>query len=119
MSVVNCKVAFIRPKYNNLKEWMEDPNNCYIEENRRVNIDGIGYPKKSSIFKIPAYIKRQRDLDKGVMLNMYHDYIMDKISKDEEFKNELLNLRGKNLGCWCKPDICHGDVLMKILEFLN
>ncbi len=23
-------------------------------------------------------------------------------------------LRGKTLGCWCKPHICHGDVLMEI-----
>ena len=29
MSVVNCKVQYIRPKYNNLKEWMNDPNNIY------------------------------------------------------------------------------------------
>ena len=25
-------------------------------------------------------------------------------------------LDGKILGCWCKPKICHGDVLMKLLE---
>ena len=30
MAVVNCKVANIRPKYENLQEWMEDPNNVYI-----------------------------------------------------------------------------------------
>ena len=24
MSVVNCKVKYIRPEYNNLKEWMND-----------------------------------------------------------------------------------------------
>ena len=30
MSVVNCKVKYIRPEYNNLKEWMDDENNYYI-----------------------------------------------------------------------------------------
>ena len=30
MSVVNVKVNCIRPKYNNLEEWMTDPNNVYI-----------------------------------------------------------------------------------------
>ena len=30
MSVVNCKVKFIRPKYNNLEEWTRDENNVYI-----------------------------------------------------------------------------------------
>ncbi len=31
-------------------------------------------------------------------------------------KEELMKLKGKNLGCWCKPEGCHGDVLIKILE---
>lgn len=25
-------------------------------------------------------------------------------------------LKGKTLGCWCKPLACHGDVLAKIAE---
>lgn len=34
----------------------------------------------------------------------------------------LPELRGKILGCWCKPQACHGDILAKlannsILEF--
>lgn len=28
----------------------------------------------------------------------------------------LDELRGKILGCWCKPKACHGDALVKILE---
>ena len=28
----------------------------------------------------------------------------------------LPELRGKTLGCWCKPDACHGDVLVRLLE---
>ena len=31
----------------------------------------------------------------------------------EEIKQEL---RGKRLGCWCKPFPCHGDVLARIAE---
>ncbi len=30
MKIVNLKVANIRPKYKNLKEWMDDENNVYI-----------------------------------------------------------------------------------------
>ena len=29
----------------------------------------------------------------------------------EEIKAEL---KGKVLGCWCKPDLCHGDILARI-----
>jgi hypothetical protein len=25
-------------------------------------------------------------------------------------------LKGKRLGCWCKPDACHGDVLIELVE---
>jgi hypothetical protein len=27
----------------------------------------------------------------------------------------LPELRGKRLGCWCKPAPCHGDVLIRLL----
>lgn len=30
--------------------------------------------------------------------------------------NEIEELRGKRLGCWCSPKPCHGDVLVKILN---
>ncbi len=30
--------------------------------------------------------------------------------------DELIELKGKVLGCWCKPKICHGDILVKYLE---
>lgn len=28
---------------------------------------------------------------------------------------ELLLLKGKTLGCWCKPEACHGDVLVELV----
>ena len=30
--------------------------------------------------------------------------------------NTLFELKGKILGCWCKPKPCHGDILIKLLE---
>ncbi len=27
-----------------------------------------------------------------------------------------LELRGKVLGCWCRPKTCHGDILARIAE---
>lgn len=30
--------------------------------------------------------------------------------------NQIEELRGKRLGCWCKPAPCHGDVLIELLE---
>ena len=48
MSVINCKVKNIRPKYNNLKEWMEDDNNVYIARSGVVFIDKKRFPSYSS-----------------------------------------------------------------------
>mgnify|MGYP000991042472 FL=1 len=30
--------------------------------------------------------------------------------------NDLHELDGKILGCWCKPKACHGDVLVELIE---
>lgn len=30
----------------------------------------------------------------------------------------LHELRGKVLGCWCRPEACHGDVLLALVEEL-
>jgi hypothetical protein len=32
---------------------------------------------------------------------------------------DLHELKGKILGCWCKPMACHGDVLVKLIEKEN
>ena len=28
----------------------------------------------------------------------------------------LPSLRGKTLGCWCKPKPCHGDVIARLVD---
>lgn len=30
----------------------------------------------------------------------------------------LVELRGKTLGCWCKPQLCHADVLAELADGL-
>ncbi len=36
--------------------------------------------------------------------------------KDESFRDKVLELKGKRLGCWCVPDLCHGHVILEYLE---
>lgn len=50
------------------------------------------------------------------VLEKYEKYIRDKLNKDPELVKELLSLSGKKLGCWCKPDNCHGDILLKLIQ---
>lgn len=34
-------------------------------------------------------------------------------------KNDLEELKGKTLGCWCKPKQCHGDVLVELVNNID
>lgn len=61
-------------------------------------------------FRLPA------GLPPGSTLDRYREYFYDKLSSDPEFKRRVLELKGKVLGCFCKPHPCHGDI---IADYLN
>lgn len=46
------------------------------------------------------------------VIEKYRKYIIN----NKELLNSLEELRGKVLGCWCKPHSCHGDILVDLLE---
>jgi len=35
---------------------------------------------------------------------------------NEKLMNDIMELDGKILGCHCKPQKCHGDVLVEVIE---
>lgn len=119
MSVVNCKVKYIRPKYNNLQEWINDKKNVYIGRAGIVFITNKEtgkkerFPKKSSNFANPY--KVGKDGNREEVLQKYKIYIEKKLENDDTLINELISLKGKNLGCWCYPDPCHGNILLELI----
>lgn len=72
------------------------------------------YIGRSSIFGNP-FIIGQHGTRRDVIL-LYKKYFKDRITNDPSFKKEVLSLKGKILGCHCKPLACHGDI---IVEYLN
>jgi hypothetical protein len=42
-----------------------------------------------------------------------------KIETNKEFKNSVAMLKGKRLGCYCKPDECHGDIIKEWIDSVN
>jgi hypothetical protein len=46
----------------------------------------------------------------------YEEYARKRMKEDPVFRRAVLDLRGKVLGCWCKPKACHGDVLAALAE---
>jgi Domain of unknown function (DUF4326) len=41
----------------------------------------------------------------------FKDYFYERIERDPEYKARVLALKGKTLGCFCKPLQCHGDII--------
>ena len=111
--IVNVRVQYIRPMYANLKEWMDDKNNIYIGRKGIVFIDGERFPKHDSVWANPFKISENDNRENAIA--KYEQYIRKKIEK-ENLYGELKKLKGKILGCWCKPEKCHGDVLLKLLN---
>jgi len=130
--VVCVKTSCIRPKYDNLREWMENPNNVYIGRKGIVFIDGKRFPPEGSIWGNPFKLSKESSAEKfnskhaaeksvtGNTIDKYRKYILEKLNSGEIGYEELEKLRGKNLGCWCKDKgedtQCHGDVLVEILK---
>lgn len=115
ISVQNVRVKYIRPKYKNLEKWCEDPDNVYIGRAGIVFVPkdkgSVRFPSKSSIWANPYKVRGSRTRDESI--RMYEAYIRKKIKEDPD-KYDLKLLKGKCLGCWCKPEACHGDVLRKL-----
>ena len=62
------------------------------------------------------------DGNRDEVIEKYRQYLLhnEKLGKDIPDNTELLKalpeLRGKVLGCWCRPKACHGDVLIELLQ---
>jgi hypothetical protein len=49
-------------------------------------------------------------------IEQFRDYFHRRMRDDVEYARRILELRGKKLGCFCKPKVCHADI---IAEYLN
>lgn len=52
-------------------------------------------------------------------ITAFEDYIRKVLPTDPDLILYLKSLKGKTLGCFCKPQACHGDVIVKIIEELT
>lgn len=47
-------------------------------------------------------------------IKKFEEYILN--GEGKHLLNDLYELKGEVLGCFCKPKSCHGDVLVKLLN---
>ena len=49
----------------------------------------------------------------------YRAYLWREIKTGKVALEDLAELHGKKLACWCHPKACHGDVLVKAVEWAH
>lgn len=90
--------------YRDFEEWAtSNVNHLYIGRNMNYYVRGTYKSKWHNPFSVKKY-----GLQKS--LELFEEYI----SKNIDLMNNLHELDGKILGCWCKPEQCHGDILIKL-----
>lgn len=105
-TVVNVKKAELNKRgIVNFQEWIVRPSSVYIGRNMHMYVAGAFESKWKNPFSVEKY-------GRDKCLEMYRNYIIN----NKDLMNSLEELRGKELGCWCCPDKCHGDVLISLLN---
>ena len=86
---------------NDIESWLQKPNNTYIGRETK-NIAGS---KWGNPFKLRDYNNCRK-----TVVSLYEEYV----SSNRELLNSIDELKGKTLGCWCAPRLCHGSVLHRL-----
>ena len=101
--VVNVSRANLKEQgYTDLEHWLENPNHIYIGRAVRF-VPGALKSKWAN-----PYSKKEYGHQKCIEL--YEEYILN----NKELLADIHELKGKVLGCWCKPGQCHGDILAEL-----
>jgi hypothetical protein len=105
---------------NNVIHFMSDPTtvvriqrcggqvvqDCDVYIGRKVDRGGWDLP--ASKWANPFPVTRTRSAETAVALYAAH------LENNPTLVACIGELRGKVLGCWCKPGPCHGDILAKL-----
>ena len=112
MSRQCIKVRYMRPEYDNLREWMEEKNHVYVGRRGRVFITNHE-TKEKTIFHYSGskwanpYKLNQYSI--GESLKKYRKYLYD-----SKLIDDIEELQGMVLGCFCETDQCHAAILVEL-----
>ena len=59
-----------------------------------------------------------KDGTREEVLIKFKQYLWNKM-ESPSYCRKLYTLRGKTLGCFCKPNACHGDIYVAAIEYLD
>lgn len=70
-------------------------------------------------FKSTDYPHSDPAIQRVYVVVAFAQYFYTKIQEEPDFQKKVLALRGKKLGCWCKPKLCHGDVIAHYVDVVS
>ena len=73
------------------------------------------YIGRGSVWGNPYVIGQ--DGTREEVIEKYKHYLWEMITSKRISLYQLKNLKGKRLGCFCKPKACHGDIIVKAVEW--
>ena len=103
-TIVNIKKRELNKRgITDFEEWQKSPKSVYIGRNMSFYVKGTTQSKWANPFSVKKYGRAE-------CLKLYEKYV-----RECPLSKQLEELRGKELGCWCHPEPCHGDILIKLL----
>lgn len=77
-----------------------------------------GLPKSmfANPFKIKKADRHTPAVDRAAVIVLYEGWLRREIREGRITREALFDLKGAVLGCWCKPEPCHGDILALYAE---
>lgn len=77
--------------------------------------ENLGMRLARSVWANPFRLEEEHDRVK--MLRKYENYLREQLRSDARLQAQIRMLRGHRLVCYCKPKLCHGDVLKRIADY--
>jgi hypothetical protein len=108
----SVKVAELRKKgYISFEDWLQNSNNLYVGRRGRIWIHSKDNKKifhyADSKWANPFKVDKECSLENS--LRQYTEYLLK-----SDLLNDIHELKGKSIGCWCTSHNCHANILMDI-----
>lgn len=81
---------------------------------KKISNNSYSYIGRPSVYGNPFVIGR--DGTREEVISKFATYFNGRIASDSVFRNHVELLRGNQLGCYCHPLPCHGDIIAEYLE---
>lgn len=110
IKVVNCRVQELRKLgYKNLEDFVQrgNGNHLYVGRDMTFYVPAAVGSKWKNPYTLKSY---GNDAEK--VISLYKDYV----KRTPSLLNDLHELEGKTLACWCYPAPCHATALKELVE---